>query len=177
MHKKKRNDKRNKLYKNVTTQTAISLRKSHVSLSKIAFGTTDISLWTLYPLDLTRKSILISNYFWFSQLVIYFFLIYFSTTTEAIESGVKMDAKFIMLNHFSQRYPKIPVFSEQFTKYTGIAFDHMKVNTSRVHRKPIFMLYMYLWHTSLMSLPLHTPPPKKKRNFSLPWWITDLKLN
>lgn len=55
-----------------------------------------------------------------------------------------MDAKFIMLNHFSQRYPKIPVFSEQFTKYTGIAFDHMKVNTSRVHRKPIFMLYMYL---------------------------------
>lgn len=39
-----------------------------------------------------------------------------------------MDAKFIMLNHFSQRYPKIPVFSEQFTKHTGIAFDHMKVN-------------------------------------------------
>ena len=38
-----------------------------------------------------------------------------------------MDAKFIMLNHFSQRYPKIPVFSEQFTKHTGIAFDHMKV--------------------------------------------------
>ena len=39
-----------------------------------------------------------------------------------------MEAKFIMLNHFSQRYPKIPIFSEQFTKYTGIAFDHMKVN-------------------------------------------------
>ena len=38
-----------------------------------------------------------------------------------------MEAKFIMLNHFSQRYPKIPIFSEQFTKYTGIAFDHMKV--------------------------------------------------
>lgn len=64
----------------------------------------------------------------------FFFLIYFSTTTEAIESGVKMDAKFIMLNHFSQRYPKIPVFSEQFTKYTGIAFDHMKVNISRYYR-------------------------------------------
>ena len=41
---------------------------------------------------------------------------------------MKMEAKFIMLNHFSQRYPKIPIFSEQFTKYTGIAFDHMKVN-------------------------------------------------
>ena len=56
-----------------------------------------------------------------------FFPLDFSTTTEAIESGVKMDAKFIMLNHFSQRYPKIPVFSDQFTKYTGIAFDHMRV--------------------------------------------------
>ena len=56
------------------------------------------------------------------------FPFHFSTTTEAIESGMKMEAKFIMLNHFSQRYPKIPIFSEQFTKYTGIAFDHMKVN-------------------------------------------------
>lgn len=49
-----------------------------------------------------------------------------------------MDAKFIMLNHFSQRYPKIPVFSEQFTKYTGIAFDHMKVKLNRVQGKPVF---------------------------------------
>ena len=53
-----------------------------------------------------------------------------------------MDAKFIMLNHFSQRYPKIPVFSEQFTKYTGIAFDHMKVKINMVHRKPVFELYL-----------------------------------
>lgn len=59
-----------------------------------------------------------------------------STTTEAIESGVKMEAKFIMLNHFSQRYPKIPVFSEQFTKYTGIAFDHMKIHSSNFSKIP-----------------------------------------
>ncbi|CAH3015232.1 unnamed protein product [Porites evermanni] len=59
-----------------------------------------------------------------------------STTTEAIESGMKMEAKFIMLNHFSQRYPKIPIFSEQFTKYTGIAFDHMKINSSNLSRIP-----------------------------------------
>ena len=51
-----------------------------------------------------------------------------------------MDAKFIMLNHFSQRYPKIPVFSEQFTKYTGIAFDHMKVKMKLVHMKPVYEL-------------------------------------
>ena len=55
------------------------------------------------------------------------FFFFFSTTTEAIESGIKMEAKFIMLNHFSQRYPKIPLFSECFTKCTGIAFDHMRV--------------------------------------------------
>ena len=59
------------------------------------------------------------NFYLFSSLT--------STTTEAIESGMKMGAKFIILNHFSQRYPKIPVFSEQFTRCTGIAFDHMKV--------------------------------------------------
>ena len=57
----------------------------------------------------------------------YLFSFLTSTTTEAIESGMKMGAKFIILNHFSQRYPKIPVFSEQFTRCTGIAFDHMKV--------------------------------------------------
>ena len=51
---------------------------------------------------------------------------------------MKMEAKFIMLNHFSQRYPKIPIFSEQFTKYTGIAFDHMKVN-----KLPIILLHVF----------------------------------
>ncbi|XP_067043243.1 zinc phosphodiesterase ELAC protein 2-like isoform X1 [Acropora muricata] len=59
-----------------------------------------------------------------------------STTTEAIESGVRMEAKFIMLNHFSQRYPKIPMFSERFTKYTGIAFDHMRVHPRNFSRIP-----------------------------------------
>ena len=52
---------------------------------------------------------------------------YSSTTTEAIECGQKMKAKFVLLNHFSQRYPKIPVFSEKFNDCTGIAFDHMMV--------------------------------------------------
>lgn len=59
-----------------------------------------------------------------------------STTTEAITSGVEMGAKLIILNHFSQRYPKIPVFSEQFTKCTGIAFDHMKVHSSNFSKLP-----------------------------------------
>ncbi|XP_068932917.1 zinc phosphodiesterase ELAC protein 2 isoform X1 [Petaurus breviceps papuanus] len=51
-----------------------------------------------------------------------------STTSQAIGVGVKMNAKFIMLNHFSQRYAKIPLFSPDFSEKVGIAFDHMRVD-------------------------------------------------
>nr|XP_008102469.1 PREDICTED: zinc phosphodiesterase ELAC protein 2 [Anolis carolinensis] len=50
-----------------------------------------------------------------------------STTSQAIGVGMKMNAEFIMLNHFSQRYAKIPLFSEDFSEKVGIAFDHMQV--------------------------------------------------
>lgn len=40
---------------------------------------------------------------------------------------MRMNAQFIMLNHFSQRYAKIPLFSPDFNEKVGIAFDHMKV--------------------------------------------------
>ncbi|XP_031985079.1 zinc phosphodiesterase ELAC protein 2 isoform X2 [Corvus hawaiiensis] len=50
-----------------------------------------------------------------------------STTSQAIQTGMKMNAEFIMLNHFSQRYAKIPLFSEDFSEKVGIAFDHMRV--------------------------------------------------
>lgn len=50
-----------------------------------------------------------------------------STTSEAIGIGVKMNANFIMLNHFSQRYAKIPLLSKDLTNRVGISFDHMKV--------------------------------------------------
>lgn len=51
-----------------------------------------------------------------------------STTLEAIQCGQKMQAKFTLLNHFSQRYPKIPVFNKEFNDCVGIAFDHMQVS-------------------------------------------------
>lgn len=38
-----------------------------------------------------------------------------------------MNAGFTMLNHFSQRYAKVPLFSPDFNEKVGIAFDHMKV--------------------------------------------------
>lgn len=50
-----------------------------------------------------------------------------STTSQAIGVGMRMKAQFIMLNHFSQRYAKIPLFSPDFNDRVGIAFDHMKV--------------------------------------------------
>lgn len=50
-----------------------------------------------------------------------------ATTTEAIQSASNMRAKFLMMTHFSQRYPKIPVFDEKYTETTGIAFDLMTV--------------------------------------------------
>ena len=112
--------------KTVTTQYLDSLEKFCVFLSKNCSLCPQLILEKVYFSPITFASLDLSQ-----DTCI--FLIYFSTTTEAIESGVKMDAKFIMLTHFSQRYPKIPVFSEQFTKYTGIAFDHMKVNISRYY--------------------------------------------
>ncbi|KAI3359484.1 hypothetical protein L3Q82_013880 [Scortum barcoo] len=50
-----------------------------------------------------------------------------STTSQAIGIGMRMNAEFIMLNHFSQRYAKIPLFSEDFTDRVGISFDHMRI--------------------------------------------------
>ena len=66
-------------------------------------------------------------------IILLLLLLLFSTTTEAINIGLQMDAKMIMLNHFSQRYPKVPVFSEKFTNRTGIAFDHMRVSYIMSH--------------------------------------------
>ena len=40
-----------------------------------------------------------------------------------------MQAKFILLTHFSQRYAKIPLFSDKFTDKVGIAFDNMRLRS------------------------------------------------
>jgi len=41
-----------------------------------------------------------------------------------------MNAQFLMMNHFSQRYPKVPVFRGEFVEKSGIAFDLMTVKFS-----------------------------------------------
>ena len=50
-----------------------------------------------------------------------------STTGQAVEVGVAMRARRILLTHFSQRYPKIPSYSDSFSSRTCLAFDLMCV--------------------------------------------------
>lgn len=50
-----------------------------------------------------------------------------STTSQAIDVGKKMNAKYTLLTHFSQRYAKLPRFNDNFSGNVGIAFDNMQV--------------------------------------------------
>jgi ribonuclease Z len=61
-----------------------------------------------------------------------------STTSEAIELSKKMRAKFTILTHFSQKYPKIPYFTNEFDETVGFAFDNMAIRCpSQLARLPM----------------------------------------
>ena len=51
-----------------------------------------------------------------------------STTGEAVQTGIDARCYRTILTHFSQRYPKIPVFDESYTARTTVAFDLMNVD-------------------------------------------------
>lgn len=51
-----------------------------------------------------------------------------STTSQAIDIGKRMNARHILLTHFSQRYAKLPRFNDNFAENVGIAFDNMQVS-------------------------------------------------
>ncbi|KAJ0989419.1 hypothetical protein J5N97_007775 [Dioscorea zingiberensis] len=59
-----------------------------------------------------------------------------STTKEAIKVGTSAGAYRVILTHFSQRYPKIPVFDESHMRNTCIAFDLMSVNVADLPALP-----------------------------------------
>uniref|UniRef100_A0A671RSC8 Zinc phosphodiesterase ELAC protein 2 n=1 Tax=Sinocyclocheilus anshuiensis TaxID=1608454 RepID=A0A671RSC8_9TELE len=65
-----------------------------------------------------------------------------STTSQAIGIGMKMNAEFIELNHFSQRYAKIPLFSDDFNSKVGISFDHMRVRILSNNSQLILPIYL-----------------------------------
>jgi ribonuclease Z len=60
-----------------------------------------------------------------------------STTSQAIEVGQRMGAKFTLLTHFSQRYAKLPRLNASFTKDVGIAFDNMQVRLGELPLLPL----------------------------------------
>ena len=55
-----------------------------------------------------------------------------STTSQAIEMGKNMNAKYTILTHFSQRYAKIPMIDEEIfvRNQVGCAFDNMRIRRS-----------------------------------------------
>ncbi|XP_057967084.1 tRNase Z TRZ3, mitochondrial [Malania oleifera] len=67
-----------------------------------------------------------------------------STTKEAIEVGASAGAYRIILTHFSQRYPKIPVFDEGHMHKTCIAFDMMSINIADLPVLPKVIPYLKL---------------------------------
>lgn len=51
-----------------------------------------------------------------------------STTKQALSVAQEMNAEFVLLTHFSQRYPKLPIIKdESLVKRVAYAFDHMEV--------------------------------------------------
>ena len=63
----------------------------------------------------------------FKKLSQYFFLLFsFSTCGQALEIAAKMNAKNVLLTHFSQRYAKLPVMKNGAP--VAVAFDHMQVS-------------------------------------------------
>ena len=72
-----------------------------------------------------------------------------STTSEAIQLGVDANCYRVILTHFSQRYPKAPVFdgvigaaktkNEDVSDRVGVAFDLMRVDFAALPRLPKLM--------------------------------------
>ncbi|KAG8744935.1 hypothetical protein FRC10_009170 [Ceratobasidium sp. 414] len=54
-----------------------------------------------------------------------------STIGQAVDVGKRMNAKHLLLTHFSQRYPKMPVVKSGLTA-TALAFDYMTISTSDI---------------------------------------------
>lgn len=50
----------------------------------------------------------------------------------------RMNAKSLLLTHFSQRYPKVPIFTDDHG-YVGISFDLMEVNIGELYKLPKYV--------------------------------------
>lgn len=75
-----------------------------------------------------------------------------STTKEAIKVGTSAGAYRVILTHFSQRYPKFPVFDERHMRNTCIAFDLMSVNVADLPVLPKVLPYLKVLFRNEMIL-------------------------
>ncbi|KAH0707918.1 hypothetical protein KY290_010340 [Solanum tuberosum] len=75
-----------------------------------------------------------------------------STMGEAVEAGDAAGAYRVILTHFSQRYPKIPVFDETYMHKACIAFDLMSVNLADLPMLPSVVPYLKLLFPDEMSI-------------------------
>ncbi|KAK9666096.1 hypothetical protein RND81_14G160200 [Saponaria officinalis] len=72
-----------------------------------------------------------------------------STTKEAIEVGEAAGVYRIILTHFSQRYPKIPVFGDAHMHNTCIAFDLMSINLADLPVLPRVLPHLKLFRNEM----------------------------
>ncbi|XP_044732048.1 ribonuclease Z, mitochondrial isoform X2 [Chrysoperla carnea] len=70
-----------------------------------------------------------------------------STTSQALDIGKQMNAKYIILTHFSQRYARVPRIPDDMDNNVGIAFDNMKVTMSDLPVLPLlYPAFKVLFH-------------------------------
>lgn len=53
-----------------------------------------------------------------------------------------MNSNLIILTHFSQRYPKIPILDSKYENKVSIAFDMMTINLSNLKILPTFLPFL-----------------------------------
>ncbi|KAL6144661.1 hypothetical protein ACLB2K_055352 [Fragaria x ananassa] len=75
-----------------------------------------------------------------------------STTEEAIGVGNSAGVYRVILTHFSQRYPKIPVFDEAHMHKTCIAFDLMSINMADLPVLPKVLPYLKMLFKNEMTV-------------------------
>ncbi|XP_063361826.1 ribonuclease Z, mitochondrial [Cydia amplana] len=96
-----------------------------------------------------------------------------STTSQAIEIGRKMNAKYTVLTHFSQRYARLPrINTHIFNEHNvGIAFDNMQVTLSDLPLLPHMyapLQHMFAEHCVDMELKAASRVRRKEKSSNTP---------
>lgn len=78
-----------------------------------------------------------------------------STTSQAIQIGQHMNAKNIILTHFSQRYAKLPRFNDNFAENVSIAFDNMQVGVFYVFLCDVYIFLIFFFRFLLKIFALY----------------------